>query len=34
LQLKWSMKASCDIEGVLGFTTEPEMIHRDNLVLA
>ena len=23
-----------EIEGVLGFTTEPEMIHRDNLVLA
>jgi glutamate 5-kinase len=27
-------KASSEIEGVLGFTTEPEMIHRDNLVLA
>ena len=27
-------KASADIEAVLGFTTEPEMIHRDNLVLA
>ena len=27
-------KASSEIESVLGFTTEPEMIHRDNLVLA
>ncbi|MBI5926538.1 MAG: glutamate 5-kinase [Aquabacterium sp.] len=27
-------KASSEIEGVLGFTSEPEMIHRDNLVLA
>ncbi|HYR26506.1 MAG TPA: glutamate 5-kinase [Aquabacterium sp.] len=27
-------KASSDIEGALGFTNEPEMIHRDNLVLA
>ncbi len=26
-------KASSEIEGVLGFTTEPEMIHRDNLVV-
>ena len=27
-------KASSDIEVALGFTNEPEMIHRDNLVLA
>ena len=27
-------KASADIEAALGFTNEPEMIHRDNLVLA
>ena len=27
-------KASADIEVALGFTNEPEMIHRDNLVLA
>lgn len=27
-------KASSDIEAALGFTNEPEMIHRDNLVLA
>lgn len=26
-------KASSEIEGVLGFISEPEMIHRDNLVL-
>ena len=26
-------KASADIEAALGFTNEPEMIHRDNLVL-
>ncbi len=27
-------KASADIEAALGFSNEPEMIHRDNLVLA
>ncbi|MEN9452885.1 MAG: hypothetical protein RLZZ369_1944 [Pseudomonadota bacterium] len=27
-------KASSDIEAALGFSNEPEMIHRDNLVLA
>ena len=27
-------KASSEIESVLGFAHEPEMIHRDNLVLA
>jgi glutamate 5-kinase len=27
-------KPSSEIEGVLGYTSEPEMIHRDNLVLA
>jgi glutamate 5-kinase len=27
-------RASSEIESVLGFTSEPEMIHRDNLVLA
>ncbi|HET8869109.1 MAG TPA: glutamate 5-kinase [Aquabacterium sp.] len=27
-------KASSEIEGALGFANEPEMIHRDNLVLA
>jgi glutamate 5-kinase len=27
-------KPSSEIEGVLGFTNEPEMIHRDNMVLA
>ena len=26
--------AAVEIEGVLGFTNEPEMIHRDNMVLA
>lgn len=26
-------KASSEIESVLGYTSEPEMIHRDNLVL-
>jgi glutamate 5-kinase len=26
-------KPSSEIEGALGFTNEPEMIHRDNLVL-
>jgi len=27
-------KASTEIEAVLGFANEPELIHRDNLVLA
>jgi glutamate 5-kinase len=27
-------KSSSEIEGVLGFAIEPEMIHRDNMVLA
>jgi glutamate 5-kinase len=26
-------KTSADFESILGFTAEPEMIHRDNLVL-
>jgi len=27
-------RPSAEIEGVLGFIEEPELIHRDNLVLA
>jgi len=27
-------KPSSEIEAILGFANEPEMIHRDNLVLA
>ena len=26
-------KASSEIEGILGFIEEPELIHRDNLIL-
>jgi glutamate 5-kinase len=26
-------KASSEIEGILGFIAEPEMVHRDNLVI-